>query len=384
MILYDENKKLFNKYVLNNKNMINNLIINKYDLQEGYHIYHDLLNNGLINVSDSISDAIKVHRLKMIDVKQAHTFRVANNIDKICEKINVCDDFVDLAKLSALFHDIARFPQAVTTNSFQDKDCVLFNGLSHAEYGYKMLYVNKMIEDYNIPKEYYYVLALTVLYHQTNKILCFSFDDINELNTNLLTGNNILKKEEFIITSTLVQLIRDVDKIDILYQHLIGDYPVINPSIKCRVNGKTLDDICKKYNIDKKIVKEYNNLISDNICALSSISIPSNYIDISTLIVPNDIKNSFFKNEMLDLRKLQSRDDYTFIVGMWWRLNHFLNDINFVANLENIKENEVLDKIYKQYPLRYRVLVSEAFEFAKEKLLCKRIEENKGKIFVKR
>ncbi len=384
MILYDENKKLFNKYVLNNKNMINNLIINKYDLQEGYHIYHDLLNNGLINVSDSISDAIKVHRLKMIDVKQAHTFRVVNNIDKICEKINVCDDFVDLAKLSALFHDIARFPQAVTTNSFQDKDCVLFNGLSHAEYGYKMLYVNKMIEDYNIPKEYYYVLALTVLYHQTNKILCFSFDDINELNTNLLTGNNILKKEEFIITSTLVQLIRDVDKIDILYQHLIGDYPVINPSIKCRVNGKTLDDICKKYNIDKKIVKEYNNLISDNICALSSISIPSNYIDISTLIVPNDIKNSFFKNEMLDLRKLQSRDDYTFIVGMWWRLNHFLNDINFVANLENIKENEVLDKIYKQYPLRYRVLVSEAFEFAKEKLLCKRIEENKGKIFVKR
>lgn len=246
MILYDENKKLFNKYVLNNKNMINNLIINKYDLQEGYHIYHDLLNNGLINVSDSISDAIKVHRLKMIDVKQAHTFRVVNNIDKICEKINVCDDFVDLAKLSALFHDIARFPQAVTTNSFQDKDCVLFNGLSHAEYGYKMLYVNKMIEDYNIPKEYYYVLALTVLYHQTNKILCFSFDDINELNTNLLTGNNILIKEEFIITSTLVQLIRDVDKIDILYQHLIGDYPVINPSIKCRVDGKTLDDICKK------------------------------------------------------------------------------------------------------------------------------------------
>lgn len=384
MILYDENKKLFNKYVLNNKNMINNLIINKYDLQEGYHIYHDLLNNGLINVSDSISDAIKVHRLKMIDVKQAHTFRVVNNIDKICEKINVCDDFVDLAKLSALFHDIARFPQAVTTNSFQDKDCVLFNGLSHAEYGYKMLYVNKMIEDYNIPKEYYYVLALTVLYHQTNKILCFSFDDINELNTNLLTGNNILKKEEFIITSTLVQLIRDVDKIDILYQHLIGDYPVINPSIKCRVDDKTLDDICKKYNIDKKIVKEYNNLISDNICALSSISIPSNYIDISTLIVPKDIKNSFFKNEMLDLKKLQSRDDYTFIVGMWWRLNHFLNDINFVANLETIKENEVLDKIYKQYPLRYRVLVSEAFEFAKEKLLCKRIEENKGKIFVKR
>lgn len=117
---------------------------------------------------------------------------------------------------------------------------------------------------------------------------------------------------------------------------------------------------------------------------MSSISIPSNYIDISTLIVPNDIKNSFFKNKMLDLRKLQSRDDYTFIVGMWWRLNHFLNDINFVANLENIKENKVLDKIYKQYPLRYRVLVSEAFEFAKEKLLCKRIEENKGKIFVKR
>ena len=193
-----------------------------------------------------------------------------------------------------------------------------------------------------------------------------------------------LTNEEFILISTLVQLIRDVDKIDILYQHLTGDYPVINPSIKCRVDGRTLDEICKKYNIDKKIVREYNNLISDDISNLTAINIPSSYVDLYTLIVPDDIKDSFFKNENIDLRELQKRDDYTFIIGMWWRLNHFLNDINFVANLEILKESNALDKIYSEFPLRYRFLVTEAFEFAKKEILDKKIEENKGKVFVKK
>lgn len=383
-VSYDDNKKLFQNYILNCRNILNNLELDEIDLKRGYYIYQNLLKAGLIDDSLSITEAIKLHRLKMINVKQDHTFRVVNITNKVCEKLDVCQEFISLAKLSALFHDIARFPQAITSNNFFDKECKLFNGLSHAEYGYKMLYEKKMIEDYKIPKEYYYAIAITVLNHQKSNILNFSFDDIKELDPKLLSGDIFLSKEEFILISTLIQLIRDADKIDILYQHLTGDYPVINPSINCKINGRSLDEICRKYNIDKKVVKEYNNLKNDDISAFINIDIPTRYVDLSTLTIPDDIRKAFFKNKNMDLKRLQQRDDYSFIVGMWWRLNHFLNDINFVANLEILKENSALDKIYEQFPLKYRFLVTEAFDFAKEEILDKKIEENKGKVFVKK
>lgn len=382
--LYNNNKELFEKYILDCKKVLNALTLSDEELKQGYYIYQNLLKSNLNFDDISVGNAIKMHRLKMINVKQNHTFRVVEDANKVCEKIGVCDEFVALVKLSALFHDIARFPQAVTSNTFFDKDCILFNGLSHAEYGYKMLYEDEMIKEYNIPKEYCYAIALAVLNHQRNNVLQISFNSIDELDPKLLTGNVSLNNEELTLVSTLVQLIRDVDKIDILYQHITGEYPVINPSIKCKVNGRTLDEICKKYNVDKKVVKEYNDLISDDISNIKIINIPSSYIDLRTLIVPRDIRQSFFRNEIVDLKELQKRDDYTFIVGMWWRLSHFLNDINFVANLEILKENGTLDKIYNEFPLRYRFLVTEAFEFAESEILDKKIEENKGKVFVKK
>ena len=123
---------------------------------------------------------------------------------------------------------------------------------------------------------------------------------------------------------------------------------------------------------------------NDNIENRKYINIPSDYVDLNKLVVPSDIKDSFFQNKDLDLKKLQNREDYSFIVGMWWRLNHFLNDINFVANLEILKENNTLEKIYNEFPLRYKFLVTEAFDFAKEEILDKKLEENKGKVFVKK
>ena len=133
--LYNENQELFRKYILDCKKVLDALILSEEEIKQGYYIYQNLLKANLTDDLISVSDAIKMHRLKMIDVKQNHTFRVVEDTKKVCEKIGVCDEFVTLAKLSALFHDVARFPQAVTSNTFFDRDCKLFNGLSHAEYG---------------------------------------------------------------------------------------------------------------------------------------------------------------------------------------------------------------------------------------------------------
>lgn len=382
--LFETNKKLFDKYILECKNKIKELHFNNKDLQESFAIYQDLLNKGIITGDKTVGDVIKDHRLNMINVKENHTFRVVGDTEIICNKIDASNDFTDVAKLSALFHDIARFPQAVVSNTFHDNECKLFNGLSHAEYGYKMLYIDKMINNYQIPKEYHYAIALAVLNHQKNNSSNIHFNNLKELNVDYLTGNEKLTKKELIVISTLIQLVRDVDKIDILYQHLTGEFPVIRPFIKYEIKDKNLDEICEIYGIEKEIVKKYNNLDNDNIAKLNYINIPSDYVDLTKLVVPNDIKEVFFNNGNLNLKELQSREDYSFIVGMWWRLNHFLNDINFVANLEILKENNTLEKIYNEFPLRYKFLVTEAFEFAKEEILDKKLKQNKGKVFVKK
>lgn len=384
MDLYEKNQILFEKYILYCKDIITNLNFSEKEIQNGFSIYKNLIDNQIINDDDNVTDAIKYHRLNMITVKDKHTLRVVEDTEKICNKIDVNNKFKELAKLSALFHDIARFPQATTSNSFNDKECLLFNGLSHAEYGYKMLYLDKKIEEYQIPKEYYYAISYAVRHHQENNSSIIHFDNINELNIDYLSGKKDVSKDELIILATLSQIVRDVDKIDILYQHITNEFPVIKPFIKTKINGQTLEQICKNYDINKDFIKEYNNLSSDDIKNYTSLDIPIDYINLDKIVVPQDIKKVFFNNGFLDLKTLQKRNDYTFIVGMWWRLNHFLNDINFVANLELLKENNVLERIFYMFPLKYKFLVEEAFVFAKEEILDKKIKENSGRIYVKK
>ena len=178
--LYEINKELFNKYILKCKDKIEKLNFNNKELQEGFAIYQDLLNKGLITGDIKVGDVIKDHRLNMAKVKENHTYRVVNDTETICNKIEVNNNFTEVAKLASLFHDIARFPQAITSNTFHDKECKLFNGLSHAEYGYKMLYIDKMLNDYQIPKEYHYALALAVLNHQKNNSSNIHFNNVKE------------------------------------------------------------------------------------------------------------------------------------------------------------------------------------------------------------
>ncbi len=60
------------------------------------------------------------------------------------------------------------------------------------------------------------------------------------------------------------------------------------------------------------------------------------------------------------------RRDYTFIMGMWWRLSHFLNSIYFVSNLEVLELNNLLEGIYNNFPDKYKPLVIDAFVYAKQ------------------
>lgn len=387
MINYENNKIIFFEYIEKCRKDITNLSFDNAEIIDGNIIKTSLVNSGHIDKSTTIENAIKVHRNNMIDIKFNHTRRIVDDVVKISNKLDFDDDFKQLLKLSALFHDIARFPQAVNSNSFFDRECKMFNGDSHAEYGYKMLYINNMFEDFDIDKQYRFAIANSVRYHQIPILtgdLSIKFNNANELDTKHLTGNDTLTHKEKVIIATLVQIVKDVDMLDILYQHKSRELPIIKPYISVKIDNCTIDEICGLYGVCKKDILIYHNLAEQELNKLSSINIPVSKIDFKKLEISVDIKTKFFNNEYIDLKELQNRQDYTFITGMWWRLNHFLNNINLVSNLEILEENNLLEQIYNQYPKEYRFLVKDAFEYAQNELLEKRIKENKGKVYIKK
>ena len=382
---YNDVENAFKKYIEECKNQIKNLFFSDEEIEKSYYIKSDLLNKGKIGENTLVSDAIKKHRNELIDIKLNHTMRVVKDVTRISEKMELNVDFEKVLKVSALLHDIGRFPQAINSNDFNDKKCNIFNGMSHAEYGYQMLYINKDFDKLLIPEKYRFVISQPVRYHQIPVLtgeLALLFEKKEDLDINkYLTGNKELNMNEKIIVAALVQMVKDVDMLDILYQHLTGEFPVIKKSIVYDVCGDSLEEISKHFGISKNEIKEYNGLNNDDISNLTEINIPIQNINPVKLTVPKDIQDRFFNNENIDLKELQARRDWTFITGMWWRLNHFLNNINFVSNLEVVKENELLEKIYETYPDKYKPLVYDAFCFTKEELIDKSISNNKGQIY---
>lgn len=382
---YNQTLNAFNKYIEECKNNIKELFFSDEELEKSYYVKSNLLQSGKIDKNTSVSDAVKKHRNELIDIKLNHTMRVVKDVTRMSEKMQLNVDFEKVLKVSALLHDIGRFPQAINSNDFIDKKCNLFNDMNHAEYGYQMLYINKDFEKFLVPEKYRFVISNPVRYHQIPVLsgdLALLFEKKEDLDINkYLTGREDLNLNEKIIVASLVQMVKDVDMLDILYQHLTGEFPVIRQFISYDVCGDSLAEISKHFGISPNEIKEYNGLESDDISKLTEISIPVENIEPVKLSVPKDIQDRFFNNENIDLKELQSRRDWTFITGMWWRLNHFLNNINFVSNLEVVKENELLEKIYNTYPDKYKPLVFEAFEFAKEELINKAINNNKGQIY---
>ena len=70
-----------------------------------------------------------------IALKIAHTYRVADNCEKIAASIGLSAQQIDFAWLSGMLHDIGRFEQVKRYNTFLDAQSV-----DHAEFGADLLF----------------------------------------------------------------------------------------------------------------------------------------------------------------------------------------------------------------------------------------------------
>ena len=147
-----------------------------------------------MNLEKSIEEFIKYTEEydlnnENIERKQKHSIRVMKISKKIAEKLNLTQEEIDIATLIGLLHDIARFEQYTKYHTFKDIDSI-----DHGDLGVEIL--NRDIRKYIETDKYDEIIKLAVKNHNKYKI-----------------QQGLNSKQEL-----FAQIIRDADKIDILYE----------------------------------------------------------------------------------------------------------------------------------------------------------------------
>lgn len=122
-----------------------------------------------------------------LDLKEAHTFHVCTAIERIAAGLGLMDNDIRIASVTALFHDIGRFPQYQKYRTFRDLDSD-----NHAKLSIWELHRHRVLHTLNFAERQ--VISRAIYFH------------------------NRLRIPENLDPQSLLhcQLIRDADKVDIL------------------------------------------------------------------------------------------------------------------------------------------------------------------------
>lgn len=123
--------------------------------------------------------------------KRDHSLRVMQISEAIATNLGLEKEEVELATLIGLLHDIARFEQATVYKTFKDS-----KSIDHGDFGVKILTENNFIRKFIKEEKYDDIIKIAIKNH--NK---FEIEDGLD-DTQLLFS----------------KIVRDADKIDILYQ----------------------------------------------------------------------------------------------------------------------------------------------------------------------
>lgn len=399
----------FNQYVTWCREAINSLLNNEKLKNRSIHgaapTKKELIAKGVISKNASDIEAIVAKRQELIDIKVNHTARVVADILKVSRNIGLNVNFQKIIEVVARLHDIGRFEYATWNDAYGENyrdqskriDYIesSYEELSqplavknHSEAGFELLTKRGKIKSLNEFPRFAKVISRAILHHQDSVLVGILSPTVNRIDenilekdvTSLLTDQETFNESEEQIYAILTQLIKDVDCIDILYQHLTGEFPVLRPVTSFNKALRTKDgkevlemisveEFAKRWGFSVEEVLDFNGMTKEEAEQAIQLKLPTNKIDPALLVMPADLKERFFNLEQIDLQEINKRYDFNPIVGMWWRLLQFLGTLNFTANLRVIQENELLDKILNQFPLEYQPNVIEAFDFAKRYLL---------------
>lgn len=218
----------------------------------------------------------------MITLKINHTLRVMNLCEEIAKSLNLSEEEIYIAKIIGLLHDIGRFEQWKNYNTFRD-----YESVDHAELGIEILkkdnYLRKYIED----DSYDDIILDSIKYH--NK---FTIPD------------NLDKKKE-----TFMKLIRDADKIDILYLYIDKE---VDLELDNEFTDGTYKALLEGKSVERPSIKTKTDRLSVSLGFIFDINYQysfkylkeKNYYNQIIDYYKSKLDNDKFKNQLEEIRKV--------------------------------------------------------------------------------
>lgn len=224
-----------------------------------------------INIEKAKEEFIKYtekYNLKdeMLKNKQQHSIRVMEINREIATKLKLTQEEIDIATIIGLLHDIARFEQYKRYGTFKDRESV-----DHGDYAVQIL--ENELRKYIETAKYDEIIKKAIKNHNKFEI------------EKGLTENELL----------FAKMIRDADKIDILYE-----------SVEIFWKGK--EQTVEKSIITSDIIEQFKS--------------------------KSQIKRGLSKNTEIN--------QIIFVIA-------FIFDINYEVSLEIIRKNDYINKILDRY-----------------------------------
>lgn len=182
-----------------------------------------------------------------INRKYYHSFRVVEYCEKIATSLNMNDEYKFIAKLIGLLHDIGRFEQIKTYDTFKDSESV-----DHALVGIEILkkdnYINKYIQDKDNQQ-----LVLKAIDNHNKKLIDKNLTEIELL---------------------FSKLIRDADKLDIFYLLTVNNDKKEDNDL---ISPKVLNDFLAGNLVDNKDVQNSIDLRLSKLCWFFEINFSESF-----------------------------------------------------------------------------------------------------------
>ena len=183
-----------------------------------------------------------------INYKYYHSYRVMEVMELLSTKLNMKEKDIHLAKVIGVLHDIGRFEQDKLYNSFKD------DKMDHGSYGVKVLKETNLLDKTNIDKSDYEIVYKAIYNHNKFKI------------EDNLTDRELL----------FAKLIRDADKLDILYVLGNDQFDRFNKG-RGEISKEMESDFFNHKSADKKHIQSSNDSIVLYLCYIYDINFKESY-----------------------------------------------------------------------------------------------------------
>lgn len=218
-------------------------------------------------MNEQFDKFIKEFNLKDKNIKKKydHSLRV----QKICELIAKNEKYdiekYELASLVGLLHDYGRFYQWKKYQTYNDRD-----SLDHGDYAVKELFDNNQITKFYQKEKNYKIIYEAIKYHNKYKI-----------------PENVKSKE-------ICNLIRDADKLDILYMYTINELVLNEEGI---VTDKVKEIFYNHELLNNKYIKAKIDISIRTLCLVYDLNFKYSYVYLKEKQIMNKIYNKIKEKE---------------------------------------------------------------------------------------